>query len=74
VSAAGKLVLWYDNDPAGEKGYTRLVETLLPVLGRSGVRERVRRVRINAPDAKDANDLHHLGRLRPLMESAPWMT
>jgi hypothetical protein len=74
VSAAGKLVLWYDNDPAGEKGYTRLVEALLPVLGRSGVRERVRRVRINAPDAKDANDLHRLGRLRPLMESAPWMT
>lgn len=73
VSAAGKLVLWYDNDPAGEKGYTRLVEALLPVLGRSGVRERVRRVRINAPDAKDANDLHRLGRLRPLMESAPWM-
>ena len=73
VSAAGKLVLWYDNDPAGEKGYTRLVEALLPVLGRSGVRERVRRVRINATDAKDANDLHRLGRLRPLMESAPWM-
>lgn len=73
ISAAGKLVLWYDNDPAGEKGYTRLVEALLPVLGRSGVRERVRRVRINATEAKDANDLHRLGRLRPLMESAPWM-
>ena len=72
VSAAGKLVLWYDNDAAGEKGYTRLVDALLPVLGRSGVLERVRRVRINAPDAKDANDLHRLGRLRSLMESAPW--
>lgn len=73
VSAAGKLVLWYDNDPAGEKGYTRLVEALLPVLGRSGVLARVRRVRISAADAKDANDLHRAGRLRPLMEAAPWM-
>ena len=76
VSPAGKLVLWYDNDPAGEKGYTRLVEALLPVLGRSGVLARVRRVRISQAEAgaKDANDLHRAGTLVPLMNAAPWTT
>jgi DNA primase len=78
VCAAGKLVLWYDDDDAGNKGYTRLVDVLLPVLGRTGTLARVRRVRISttaapATGTPDANDLYRTGRLSPLMESAPWM-
>lgn len=78
VCAAGKLVLWYDNDKAGDGGYARLVDVLLPVLGRTGTLARVRRVRISttaapATGTPDANDLYLTGRLAPLMESAPWM-
>lgn len=75
LRGAARVVAWYDDDNAGNTGWTRLAEILADAIGRQWTRDRVRRVRIPKRDGcKDANDLHRRGELAPLLERAEWRT
>lgn len=60
---------WYDSDTAGERGERKLADALQVALGSQWLEERGRAVELAG---QDANDVHREGRLRKLVERAPW--
>lgn len=65
---AERLVLWFDDDDAGNRGAGTIADVLQGTLGGSWLRARGRRVRTDA----DANDLHIRGELTAIITRAAW--
>lgn len=75
ICTAGRLVLWFDDDPAGEKGFQTVRQVLTRHITAAAHPPRVVRQRIRPThdtDASDLNDLHRTGELAPVLEEAPW--
>ncbi len=70
VVRAGRVVAWYDSDPAGERGETKLADALQVALGSRWLEDRGQAMELGP--GRDANDLHREGQLRELAELAPW--
>lgn len=75
VCAAGRVVLWFDDDKAGENGFGAVCGVLAPHIRKAPhpvgvVRQRIPKV----PDVKDVNDLHLAGVLADVLKNIPWPT
>jgi hypothetical protein len=65
---AGLVVLWFDSDEAGKRGYQMATDALAEAHGRTWTRERVRRMPL--PAGKDTNALALEGALEAYLEKA----
>jgi hypothetical protein len=66
LQRAGLIVLWFDEDDAGRKGYRAAVDALADAHGRTWVRETVRRIRL--PAGMDTNALALKGELEAYLD------
>jgi uncharacterized protein (DUF983 family) len=71
VGGAFRVVIWYDDDPAGRAARARVEQKFAARYGEIWVRMRLRHV--HTPAGMDANALHCENRLLPIVRSAPWM-
>lgn len=75
ICAAGRLVLWFDDDDKGNSGFRKVCEVLARHLSADAWDAKVHQQRIKKEhdaDAKDANDLHLKGELAAILENAAW--
>lgn len=75
VITAGRVVLWFDDDTAGAKGFRAACDGLAPHIRAAAAPPVVVRQRITKAhdgDAKDINDLHRAGALAAVIEEAAW--
>jgi hypothetical protein len=66
--SAGLVVLWFDNDAAGEAGHQTATDAFADAHGRTWVKEKVRRMPL--PTGKDTNALALEGALEAYLEKA----